>query len=116
MCALHLLCSFCLCMVQLASVHTTGRVSSAGWSVCEASSVHTQLDCTGLALDLLVQAKIPLPEAMWSERDWFANNTRPGVSELPNVGVHYLLWRVQDWLIPQINRNLADITETVRVR
>ena len=35
---------------------------------------------------------------------------------MQNVGVHYLLWRVQDWLIPQINNNLAGLKEDIRVR
>lgn len=35
---------------------------------------------------------------------------------LQNVGVHYLLWRVQDWLIPQINNNLAGLKEDIRIR
>lgn len=59
---------------------------------------------------------MPLAEAMWQERDWFANNAPPGVGALKHVGVHYLLWRVQDWLIPQINSNLADVREDVRAR
>lgn len=38
------------------------------------------------------------------------------MQDLQNVGVHYLLWRVQDWLIPQINNNLAGLKEDIRVR
>jgi len=35
---------------------------------------------------------------------------------MQNVGVHHLLWRVQDWLIPQINNNLAALKEDIRAR
>ena len=53
---------------------------------------------------------------MWQERQWFANSSPPGMASLQNVGVHYLLWRVQYWLIPRINENLSELREEVKFR
>ena len=63
-----------------------------------------------------LQVSNSLPEAMWQEQQWFAENAPPGMQNLQNVGVHYLLWRVQDWLIPQINSNLAGLREDISVK
>ncbi len=63
-----------------------------------------------------VQASNSLPEALWQEQQWFAEHTPSGMQGMQNVGVHHLLWRVQDWLIPQINNNLAALKEDIRAR
>lgn len=50
-----------------------------------------------------------MSEARWQEQNWFdqqISTAHPDFVRMPNVGVHYLLWRVQKWLVPQINRSL----------
>lgn len=51
-------------------------------------------------------------EARWQEQDWFdqmLKTQHPDCQGMPNLGVHYLLWRVQKWLVPQINKSLSHL-------
>lgn len=55
-------------------------------------------------------------EARWQEQDWFDLQLRIDHSDcksMPNVGVHYLLWRVQKWLVPQITKSLNMLKENM---
>ena len=53
---------------------------------------------------------------MWQEREWFANCAPANMRDLPNVGVHYLQWKVTDWLLNAVTANLADFKENVRIK
>ena len=41
-------------------------------------------------------------EAMWQEGQWFANSAPSGMRDLPNVGMHYLEWKITNWLLTSV--------------
>ena len=64
---------------------------------------------------VLLQARTRA-EAMWQECQWFADSAPPAMRDLPNVGMHYLEWKVTNWLLTSVNNNLADFKQDVKTK
>ena len=80
-------------------------------------SIHKSRTYKGGTEELLyTSVQTTMDEARWQEQQWFEHEIgtkHPDCAGMANVGLHYLLWRVQQWLVPQINVSLTALKENM---
>ncbi len=80
-------------------------------------SIHKSHTCKGGTEEpLCASVQTKMDEARWQEQEWFEREIgtkHPECAGIANVGLHYLLWRVQQWLVPQINVSLTALKENM---